>query len=147
MNWKSQGAIAGGAVVLVAVLAYLTAPFGSSSGVSIDTPDDDYRFSRDFLVRLAGEVPDSDRIWIVAEDEKGTWRPLAEATPSPKGGRSATVRAGKVTSPVRLCAVRTDTAAADMFHGSTVDNKPTPGAPELPPGSEELDCTDVEPAR
>lgn len=146
MNWKLQGAIAGGVVALVAVLVYLIFPFGSSSAVSIETPDDDYRFSRDFLVSLSGEVAESERIWIVAEDEKGTWRPLEEATANPTGGRSATVRAGKVTYPVRLCAVRTDTAAADVFHGSTVDNKPTPGMPELPPGTEELDCADVEPA-
>ena len=168
MSWfrgQNGRKFAGGIGVLISltglVFAYLNLahsagywPFNGSSatesissGIEMESPQDGFQFSGDFVVELSGSPPGSDTIWLVARNAEQSWYPLAEATALSRDRWTSVIRAEQVTFPVLLCAVVVDEKGAGDFRSFLRGGHFAKGIAELPSGAESVACRSIRPAR
>lgn len=96
-------------------------PFGSTTAITMDSPENGSQVSGDFTVALSGSLAPEFHLWVMAFDANQKWYPLSEATSTSSPGHwRAEVHAEQIesaSSPVNLCAI-------------TVDNATNAGLPE-----------------
>ncbi|MBO0807209.1 MAG: hypothetical protein J2P32_02770 [Actinobacteria bacterium] len=141
--------------VLTLALAYLGVavaahwpPFGSTTAITMDSPENGSEVSGNFAVALSGSLAPESQLWVMAFDASQKWYPLSEATATSSPGHwHAEIHSEQIesaSSPVNLCAI-------------TVDNATSAGLPErarrgqplaTPPAkSDQQACAKIRPAQ